>query len=124
MVNKQLYKGLKRYFTHLRQFGYAKQTDVNTLILLMFISEFLEEYEGYLTDCDLNKINDILACLVGKSCMYIPSEKAHKLDFAGSGEGYNPQRFNPEDYVTRITEVEEDMRAANKTNYIRVALLN
>lgn len=63
------FQALNRYFTVLEKTGYIKDKDVNNLLLLTFIVDFLQEYDGYITEEDCNIINSIVACMTGSSCL-------------------------------------------------------
>lgn len=63
------YQAINRYFTVLEKTGYIKDSDVNKLILLQFLQNFVYEYQGYITEEDYNTINLIITCLIGSSCL-------------------------------------------------------
>lgn len=72
------YEAINRYFTVLEKTGYVNNTDVNKLLLLQFLQEFVHEYQGYITEKDYNLINDIIVCLSGSSCL-IPFQQYKQL---------------------------------------------
>lgn len=61
------YEALHRYFTRLAWSGYVNYKDVDSLIILIYIQEILEEFD--LDEDELNIIIQALSCLQGSSCM-------------------------------------------------------
>ena len=99
------YDALCRYFTHLCNVGYMKQSEVNKLLILTTIQRLVDcDFRGCLTKEDYNNINDALYNLYGTSCL-IPypdyfnnkhnrvmyrcsiSELAHRVDRLENQEG-------------------------------------
>ena len=61
------YEALHRYFTRLSQSGYIKYSNVDSLIVLLYIQELISNYN---LDIDEQAIIDkALACLQGSSCL-------------------------------------------------------
>lgn len=59
-----------RYFTTLSQFGYKKYSDVDKLMVLLFVEEILTGEMAYLvTQDDYKVIVNALYCLMGSTCM-------------------------------------------------------
>lgn len=61
------YEALHRYFTRLSQSGYMKYSNVDSLIVLLYIQEIVNEF-----DLDIEEqtiINKALSCLYGSNCM-------------------------------------------------------
>ena len=61
------YEALHRYFTRLSQSGYMKYTNVESLIVLLYIQELVKDQ-----DLDIEEqtiINKALPCLQGSNCM-------------------------------------------------------
>lgn len=61
------YEALHRYFTRLSQSGYMKYSNVDSLIVLLYIQEIVSEY-----DLDIEEqtiVNRALSCLQGSNCM-------------------------------------------------------
>lgn len=107
MVN-YIYDSLCRYFGHLCNTGYMKQSEVNKLFLLTAIQKLVDcDFRGLVSKDDYNLINSVLYKLYGTSCL-IPypdyynnnnkrimytcsiSELAHRverLEKEGSGTG-------------------------------------
>lgn len=64
------YEAVSRYFNHLSNVGYFKQSDVNKLILVTFIQELLDQdFRGLVSEDDYDAINRALYCLYGSSCL-------------------------------------------------------
>ena len=59
----------ERYFNVLQQTGYINDSDVNKLLLLLFLNDFLNGYSYYITDEDYAKINSIIRCLSNTTCL-------------------------------------------------------
>lgn len=69
MVN-YLYEVLCKYFNHLCNVGYAKQSEVNKLLLLYAIQKLVDcDFRGLVNEDDYNSINDVLYKLYGTSCL-------------------------------------------------------
>lgn len=128
-----LYEALCRYFEHLCNTGYMKQSEVDKLLVLTMVQRMVDcDFRGYLNEEDYEKIGDALYNLYGTSCL-IPypdyysnkdrrimytcsiSELAHrvaKLEEEGvSGGGFNPEQFDkliivPDD-SDEIIEIDE-----------------
>ena len=83
------YEALSKYFTHLSNVGYFKQSDVDKLIVLTFIQELLDrDFRGLVTEDDYNYIVRAMYCLYGSSCL-IPypdyySTKTRGIMYIGS----------------------------------------
>ena len=65
-------ESLNNYYTVLEKTGYIKQPDVNRLLLLQFLENFLKEYSGYVTDSDYNMISRIIDCISNSTC-FVPN---------------------------------------------------
>lgn len=69
MVN-YLFEAICKYFGHLCNTGYMRQSEVDKLIVLTFIQRMVEcDFRGYLNEEDYNKINDALYNLYGTTCL-------------------------------------------------------
>ena len=55
------YEALHRYFTRLSQSGYMKYSNVDSLIVLLYIQEIVKEFD--LDEDELNIITQALSCL-------------------------------------------------------------
>lgn len=83
------YEALSKYFTHLSNVGYFKQSDVDKLIVLTFIQELLDrDFRGLVTEDDYDYIVKAMYCLYGSSCL-IPypdyySTKTRGIMYIGS----------------------------------------
>lgn len=67
---EQVYNSLSKYFIHLGNTGYVKQSSVERLLLFTLIQEFVDDVLGlYLTKEDYLEINKALYCLYGSDCM-------------------------------------------------------
>ena len=77
-----------RYFTALSQLGYKSYCDTEKLLTLIFIQEYLKEYQYYITEDDYNNICKATECLYGSTCLipyqYYQTNQATFNNFAGS----------------------------------------
>lgn len=63
-------EAIQRYFTTLSQFGYKKYSDVDKLLVLIFIEETLaHDFAQFITEEDYRIITNALYCLYGSNCM-------------------------------------------------------
>lgn len=63
-------EAIQKYFTSLSYFGYKKYSDVDRLLVLMFIEETLaNDFAQFITEEDYRIITDALYCLYGSNCM-------------------------------------------------------
>lgn len=63
-------EALNRYFIALSQFGYKKDSEVESLLVLLFIEDtVLDEFSEFVTEDDYNIILQALECLYGSNCM-------------------------------------------------------
>lgn len=63
-------EAVQRYFTALTQFGYKKYSDVNNLLVLLFLEEVLYyDFSEFITEQDYKAITNALYCLYGSNCM-------------------------------------------------------
>ena len=58
-----VFSAFDAYFNRLGKFGYIKDKSVLKLILLAFMDNFMHTFEGYMTDDDKDKINELFMCL-------------------------------------------------------------
>jgi len=64
------FESVSRYFTHLTNVGYVKQSSVDKLLLLTFIQELIDwDFRGLVTEDDYEDINKALYCLYGSNCL-------------------------------------------------------
>lgn len=69
-VTKISSDAIQRYFTALSQFGYKKYSDVERLLVLLFIEETLShDFVDFITEEDYKVIVNALYCLYGSNCM-------------------------------------------------------
>lgn len=101
------FQALNRYFTVLEKTGYIKEKDVNKLLLLTFIIEFLQEYSGYITEEDYNLISRIISCMAGSSCL-VPYVQYQQLSI--------PQESYISDLVVRLSEYNNIRHAESSTS--------
>lgn len=61
---------IEKYFEHLVQLGYVKDSEVNKILVLLFLEEVLyKEFAQFITEEDYKIITDTLYCLFGSNCM-------------------------------------------------------
>ena len=113
-------ESLIRYFTALSQFGYKSYCDVGKLLALIFLQEYLQKYQEYITEADYNEVSKAMECLYGTSCLipyqYYQTNQATFNIYAGS----NVQ--STEASEAKSTEVSEDKstEASESTEETRI----
>lgn len=112
-LDKLVADSLDRYFTVLGSIGYVSETNTNKLILLQFLQEFLQEYQGYITEADYTKIESILQCLAGSSCL-IPFKEYMLISQPVESRIYSAPVRITEDSILRHVEVDGDLRLVNQ----------
>ena len=94
-LNNELLNSLNIYFCSLSQFGYINYSDVNKLIVILFLGEILEGlFNDLIEEDDYKSITNAINCLLGTSCI-IPYPK---ID-SGARLGTSPEML-----FSRITE--------------------
>lgn len=94
-ILKLAFEAIKRYFHSLSVFGYRKYSDVDKMLLLLYIEEILSgNMSYYITNADLMVINSALNCLYDSTCLI-----DHLCNPTDNGLGYYPQ-----DATLRVTE--------------------
>lgn len=69
-ISSELYDSLTLYFETLRQTGYMSYKDVELLMVMNFIEEFVTGcWAKHLTDIDYKTIEKALNCLYGSTCL-------------------------------------------------------
>lgn len=68
-LKKLTSESLDKYFNTLSSIGYLNNNKVNNIILLVGLQELLERFQEFITAEDYNKIDKIITCLMGKSCL-------------------------------------------------------
>ena len=92
------FQAFNRYYTVLEKTGYIKDKDTNKVLLLSFLTEFIQDYKDFITEEDYNLISKIIQCVSGSSCL-VPYIQ------------YQEMTLPMEEYISnitiRISEVEE-----------------
>lgn len=104
------FQALNRYYTVLEKTGYIKDKDTNKVLLLTFLSEFIQDYKDYITEEDYNLISRIIQCASRSSCL-VPYIQYQEMSIP-IGEYIS-------DIPTRISEV-EDVRYSQAQDGIRL----
>lgn len=64
------FESVSKYFTHLSNVGYFRQSNVDKLILLIFMQELIDrDFRGLVSEDDYKDINKALYCLYGSNCL-------------------------------------------------------
>lgn len=103
-ITNDALNAVNKYFHTLTSLGYKKDKDVNNLIVLLFLEEFLcGPMSQFITEKDYNTIDKALYCLYGTSCMIpYPDYKKTHIDPTKS----MPDRYRiSEDGVLRMIEI-------------------
>lgn len=102
MVTKYTANAVNNYFSSLKKLGYKNYSEVNKLLILIFIEELLYgPMSGLITERDYDDITKAIYCIYGASCM-LPYPSYNK-------SYYRPSRKVLDRY--RVTE-SEDYRVA------------
>lgn len=102
-VEEKVFNSLDRYYSTLSITGYAKQKDINKLLVFNFIRNFLQEDTGYyITEDDYKSINNALNCIYGSTCL-IPYPE-YKKSISSIGYRMNPVIRYTESNIVRFTE--------------------
>lgn len=73
-LNNIIVTSLNRYFKSLKTYGYVKYEHVNRLMLLIHISDLLEDFPFDITESDYRVFGEALYKLCGATCL-IPYPK-------------------------------------------------
>lgn len=78
---------LERYFNALSKLGYKSYSEVDKLLVLIFIQELLDsECKSFITEDDYKAINQALYCLYGSSCLIPHPEYKSSASLSCSGK--------------------------------------
>ena len=100
-------EAITRYFTTLSQFGYKSYSDVDKLMVLVFMEEMLAgELSYFVTEEDYRYIINALYCLAGSTCMIdFPMFESYDSLVHVTKAGYIPRIT--EDSILRSTQEDE-----------------
>lgn len=104
-ITNDVFNAVNKYFHTLSNLGYKKDTDVNNLVIYLFIEELIcGPMSLFITEKDYNTIDKALYCLYGTSCMIpYPDYKKAYLDVIKSA----PDQYRiSEDEILRIAETD------------------
>ncbi|MBO6233322.1 MAG: hypothetical protein J6N78_04605 [Clostridia bacterium] len=68
-LNKYLCKALNRYYARLEKHGNIDNTVTKRMLVLVFIKNFIEDYEEYFSYKDMNLISKAISCITNKDCV-------------------------------------------------------
>lgn len=108
-----LNESLDRYFTVLEKTGYVNSNDVDKLLLLNFLQEFLNECEYIISEEDYILINNIIDCISDTSCL-IPYRQFKQPNEPLVGYINNVLIRITEQEDSRISVLSEDVRLVNQ----------
>ena len=70
LFSNYILKSLSSYFNYLAKLGYKNYTEVNELIVLLFIDELLNNnYVDLINEEDYSSICKAITCILGTSCL-------------------------------------------------------
>ncbi len=106
-------EALFRYFNALKKLGYISDRDVEYILLLCFLQDFLEECYGYVTSQDITVIYSLINCMASNSCL---------IDFLDASYCFSEDDINLKKwYDERFRETEwEDLRRVERTGNLRI----
>lgn len=118
-ITNQVNSSLNSYFTALSQFGYKKQSDVNKLLIYIFIEELLTgDMRFFVTEEDYKLIEQALSCLYGSSCLMPYPQYSNDANLFGNMPDYSNTGVRiTEEKDIRITE--NDVIRVNASDYNR-----
>lgn len=91
-ITKIVSKGINNYYDSLSILGYRPQSDIDKLIVLMFIEEVLtQDMRIFVTEEDYKVIDKALNCLYGDCLVPFPQYKAGKLSSFTDGGIVSPR---------------------------------
>lgn len=101
-ISNDAYESLVRYFSLLGHTGYKPYSQVNKLLVFLFIEELLTgDMAFYMTESDYNDINNALYCLYGICMIPFPDYKRAVKDIVKKV----PDRYRiSETGILRISE--------------------
>lgn len=82
-MDEIVYNVLCKYYNGLEKTGYTPMKDVKKLLILCFYKNFVfNDYRGHITKQDYSKIEKVLDCLWGSTCLipypdYLKMGKLH-----------------------------------------------
>lgn len=77
-LDNELYESIYRYFKVLSQFGYKSYEDVNRLLVMLYISDILSEYQ--VAEEDLRTLQNCMYCMYGTTCLVpYPKTSIHSV---------------------------------------------
>ena len=81
-MDNMIYEILYKYFNSLAVSGYKNYGNVYKILFLVCIEEFIRnDFYGYLTKDDYNKINRALYCIYGTDCLIpVPNYKTYNMN--------------------------------------------
>lgn len=95
-INTVTYKSLQNYYNILRNVGSYDYNNVYKLLILVFITELLnEESKGYITEEDFRLLTQIIICLSKGTCI---------IPYTLQSKHVEPLYHFVEDMPTRQTE--------------------
>lgn len=104
-LNNLTYNGINTYFNTLSVLGYKKYSDVNRLLVLLFINDLLRSsFSLYIDEEDYKTITNVLYCLFGSTCLIPYPEFAVNTSLVQALNDVTPRIT--EDDVLRFSENE------------------
>ena len=107
------YQAIDRYFKVLEKTGYVKDQDVNKVMLLTFLTEFIQQFQSYITEDDYRAISKLLSCLSNTSCL-IPYRQFKELSMPMESYINNINVRIDEIYTLRHIELGYGLRLVNQ----------
>lgn len=74
-LTNDVYNSINRYFKSLTHMGYKPDSEVNKLLVFIFIEEMLDEGYEFITEEDYKIISSVLECMYGSCLTPYPNYK-------------------------------------------------
>lgn len=112
-----VYNALIKYFSTLENLGYIKDKDVNKVIFLCLIEEFIyNDFRGCINEQDYRDIERALYKIFGTSCL-VPYP-----NFCSSNGMNNLHLGDISELSHRVQKTEEEIKNIKDTKVVKVAL--
>lgn len=103
-LDQVTYKSLQTYFKALELYGFKSPSDVDKLLALVFIRNFIEYFNGMFTGEDTTMMEKALNCLTNSTCL-IERQLTQRDYYSYQYNVYSSAAIRiTEDRVTRLAE--------------------
>ena len=115
-ILNEIFKAIESYFNAATKLGYVKDSDLDKLLVYIFIQEILEGDMSYFVDeKDFRLMEKALSCLFGTSCLLPYPQHANDDNLFGHLE---------DDRVAIVRLKQEDLTRSTEDNRVRFKAYN